>query len=94
MTSFAASTLRSIHQDAAERRAEYTARGIRDIITVMEWPSGLREVSGFFTQGRFGGQHGHATLAEWAKVKFGKGTLRKTGEGSIEGRKTTTYEVI
>lgn len=92
-TSYASQVLQSINEDAATRRAELSARGIRDVITTMTWPNGLVEVGGYFARGRFGPTYLHATLSGWAKSKFGTGTLRLVKRGTIQGRPTATYEV-
>jgi hypothetical protein len=92
-TNYASQVLSSINEDAKARRAEYAARGIRDIITTMTWATGLVEVSGSFTVGRFGPGYKSQTLAAWAKSKFGTGSLRLVARGNVQGRPTATYEV-
>ena len=92
-TNYASQVLSSINEDAKARRAEYAARGIRDIITTMTWATGMVEVSGSFTTGRFGTGYTSQTLAAWAKSKFGAGSLRLVKRGNIQGRPTATYEV-
>ena len=93
-TNYASQVLRSIDEDAKACRAEYAAGGIRDIMTTMTCATGMVEVSGSFTTGRFGTGYTNATLAQWAKSKFGTGNLRLVKRGNIQGRPTATYAVI
>ena len=95
-TNYASQVLSSINEDAKTRRAEYAARGIRDILHVMVWPNGRSEVHGNFCgRGEFGRaeKFGFKTLADFAKSRFGNGSLRLVKRGNIQGRPTATYEV-
>ena len=95
-TSYAQNTLSSINEDATALRAEYAARGIRDIITTMAWPNGMTEVTGSFAPRRQFGDSacfGLKSVADYCRNIYGKGTIRLVSRGNIQGRPTATYEV-
>ena len=96
-TNYASQVLSSINEDAKARRAEYAARGIRDIIHTMTWPNGMTEIRGNIIGPRRqmgdAPRFGVKTLAEYCKAFYGTGSLRLVERGNIQGRPTATYEV-
>ena len=92
-TQFESATLNSIHKDKAARLRQLAARGIRDEITAMIWPSGLIEVMGETARGQCGTGRSHETLKAWMKAQFGAGNMKAISRGEIQGRETITYEI-
>lgn len=93
-TTYSSQVMKDYRNEMKATMAALAARGVRDVITVMEWDSGLLEINGNTVRGRAGGNSKFATLADYMRATFGSGKLKAIKTGSIEGRKTITYEVI
>jgi hypothetical protein len=93
-TAYASRTIREIHAEKKAALEAMKARGIRDEITAMEWPTGTIEISGQTVNGKVGPKWTQKTVADWARANFGSGKLRIVEIFNIEGRKVTRYEVV